>query len=154
VPSAGGSSWQGWDRIAERAEHWEDKTDALDGVEGNVFFFCAGYRDAAQLTLALTRYTAAHPEPSGTLEPTMSDNVRGVPALEFDHWDRASLRVGQDAIFVLGAPERHPYEAMRVIPRFATVERVERVEVRRLGILLFDADVYVCRGYRGPVAQP
>jgi hypothetical protein len=148
-PTVGGSSWHGWNDIAKRAEFWEEQIDARDGIEGNVFFFCAGYRDAAQLSLALARVSESTGR-EDVIEPTLSDNVRGDTALQFDHWDRPAGRVGQDAIFVLGDPRGQSKEVPRLRRYFEEMTLVEHVEIRRFGIPLFDAEIYTCSGYRGP----
>ncbi len=158
LPARAGTSWTGWEEIAARAEAWEDRLDPVDGVEGNFFYFAADYRDAAQLArnlLVLRRgeNPAEHPGASSVdFEPTLAQNVFGQSALQFDHWASPGHRIGQDALFVL--PRAHLREAVlpRVMPHFESVALAEHVAVRRLGIEVFDADIYVCRGYRGPIA--
>ncbi len=146
-PAHRGSSWTGWDRIAARAEHWEDVVDDADGIEGNFFFFGADYRDSAQLGLALHQLVR---HDDGPLEPTLSCNVLGLPALQFDHWDPPAGRIGQDAVFVLYRSEQRKTLVDQVRARFDAIELAERVEVRRFGVRLADAAIYVCRGYHGP----
>lgn len=149
VPQTQGSSWSGWDEIAATAERWEEQIDTADGVEGNVFFFAGNYRDAAQLTHAL-RVRSGATLPADLVEPTLAENVLGRPALQFDHWSAPAAHVGQDAIFVLSRPERRQKLVDEVRPHFAAIERVDHLEIERLGIRLTTADVYVCRSYWGP----
>jgi dolichol-phosphate mannosyltransferase len=154
VPSWSGSSWTGWDQIAARAEAWEETVDRQDGVEGNCFFFAADYRDASQLqrNLLIVRRKNLHENPAeGNLdfEPTMAQNVFGMRALQYDHWSQPRDRVGQDAIFVLPRPEQRDGMVLEAGRHFTSIEKVEHVEVRRLWIVL-EADIYVCRGYKGP----
>jgi hypothetical protein len=158
LPPGRGSSWTGWEQIAERAEVWEDRVDPADGVEGNFFFFAADYRDAAQLGRALLLQRRGedpveHPFAADfAFEPTLAQNVIGMRALQFDHWNRPADRLGQDAIFVLPRPQQRQDMVDEARRRFDSIEKVERVEIRRLGLHLVDADLYVCRGYRGPNA--
>ncbi|MCB9870134.1 MAG: glycosyltransferase family 39 protein [Planctomycetes bacterium] len=149
VPQPAGTSWQGWDRIAERAEYWEEQLDARDGVPDNVFFFASGYRDAAQLSLHLKRRTRRM---SGDhhLEAVLAQNVFGVSALQFDHWEPADKHIGQNAIFVLLRPDRRHGEIDKLNRHFASATRVERVEIRVFGRRVAVADIYEARGYRGP----
>jgi hypothetical protein len=156
VPPGKGSSWMGWDQVAARAEFWEDEVDVRDGIEGNVFFFAADYRDSAQLGHSLSRLWASEGEhhvvtsgPDGG-EPTLAQNVLGQKALQFDHWTAPRSRIGQHAIFVLPRPEGREEMVQRATARFERIEKMERVHVASLGITLFDADIYTCYGYRGP----
>ncbi len=148
VPIGAGSSATGWDEIAQRARHWEQTHDPQDGVEGNLFFFCSDYRDAAQLGRQLR--ILADRDGASVLAPTLAQNVFGQPSLQFDHWDQPSARIGQDAIYVLPRADKRPGEIAKLTARFASIERKERVVVERFGIRLYYADVYACRGYRGP----
>jgi hypothetical protein len=157
VPPGRGSSWEGWDEIAERAEYWEDTIDVEDGREGNVFFFAADYRDAAQLGRNLEllwrkegehHLIAGHTD-SG--EPTLAQNVIGVKALQFDHWERPRWHVGQDAIFVLPRPAQRAAVLAEVGRCFESVDRLDRFDIERLGIRLMQVDIFVCRSYRGPI---
>lgn len=160
IPPGKGSSWIGWDEIAARAEAWEDRIDAEDGIEGNVFFFGADYRDAAQLGRALKilwKDEDEHPGPAGgrdSGEPTLAQNVFAKPALQYDHWEPPANRTGQDAIFVLPRPDDREAQVEEATRCFVKVEKVERVTIRRLGIHLLDADIYVCHTYRGPQKRP
>lgn len=156
MPAGRGTSWTGWHELAARAEHWEEQLDADDGLHGNVFFFAADYRDAAQLGRALhlmweqdrqVRGDAADPG-----EPTLAQNVLGLRALQFDHWTPPQDRIGQDAIFVLPRPERRGEMVGMAADRFESVELAEHFKVQRLGICVANADIYVCRGYKGPDA--
>jgi 4-amino-4-deoxy-L-arabinose transferase-like glycosyltransferase len=158
VPPGRGSSWVGWEEIAAKAEAWEDRVDEVDGIEGNIFFFAADYRDAAQLGRNLRmqwdregihQVMAGFPD-SG--EPTMAQNVISKPALQFDHWNAPADRIGQDAIFVLPRPRQREAMVDQARRHFASIERVEQMQIHRLGIHVLDADVYVCRDYRGPDA--
>ncbi|MGE3175491.1 MAG: ArnT family glycosyltransferase [Planctomycetota bacterium] len=151
VPQRAGTSWTGWDEIAASAAHWEAVIDEPDGVEGNVFFFATNYRDSAQLARHLKLYCAVA-EPDEVVEPTLAQNVVGEQALQFDHWSPPQARIGQDAIFVLPRPEQRHRFVDLVAARFRSVERVDSVHVRRLGIEVMTADVFVCREYRGPRA--
>ncbi len=149
MPQGAGSSWTGWDEVAARAETWEERIDVEDGVEGNLFFFCSDYRDSAQLgrnLMLLHDAGTAMPE----LEPTLAQNVLGQPSLQFDHWTSPTDRIGQDAIYVLPRADRRPNEIEKVAARFRSIEKKDRVEIRRLGVKVGYADVYVCRDYRGP----
>ncbi|MCB9883391.1 MAG: glycosyltransferase family 39 protein [Planctomycetes bacterium] len=155
VPSSKGTSWAGWDEIAQRAEEWEEIVDQRDGIEGNVFFFGPDYRDAAQLSRSLSMLWSSsghHREASARDrgEPVLAQNVLGIQALQFDHWTNPASRIGQDAIFVVPRPNHRSGMVERASECFDEVRRVDHVEVRRLGISLFDAEIYECRGYRGP----
>jgi hypothetical protein len=156
VPPGHGSSWTGWDQIAKRAEIWEDRIDVEDGIEGNVFFFGADYRDSAQLWRNLRLYwdlEGEHqvvPGEPDSGEPTLAQNVISLRALQFDHWSPPKERLGQDAIFVLPRPDQRAEMVEAATRHFHSVEKVERVAIERLGIHLVDVDIYVCRNYRGP----
>lgn len=154
LPAGRGSSWTGWDEIAEHAERWEERFDHQDGVEGNMFFFAADYRDAAQLgrNLHLLWHRDGHHccDTWDAGEPILAQNVLGLRALQFDHWAPPCKRIGQDAIFVLPRPVGREEVVKRAADRFAAVELVERVNVKRLGIDLVEAEIYVCRDYQGP----
>lgn len=155
LPPGRGSSWTGWEEIAQHAEAWEDKVDLEDGIEGNMFFFAADYRDAAQLGRNLKifwgkeRAVASPPIDEG-YESTLAQNVVGIDALQFDHWDAPKERIGQNAIFVLPRPDVREAMVKLAKAHFEKVEKVERVKITRLGIHLFDTEIYVCHGYRGP----
>jgi hypothetical protein len=158
LPPGRGSSWTGWEQIAAHAERWEDRFDPADGEEGNFFYFAADYRDAAQLGRSLLlrrRHGDPHGHPlAGSIdfEPTMAQNVLGKRALQYDHWNSPRDRVGQDAIFVLPRPEQRG-EMVRAAARcFASIEKLDRLELCTLGVHIVDADFYLCRGYKGPVA--
>lgn len=155
VPSGRGSSYVGWDEVAARAEYWEDEIDLVDGIEGNVFFFAADYKDAAQLGRSLALLWEEEGEhhvvpgfpDSG--EVTMAQNVIDKPALQYDHWAQPALRGGQDAIFVLPRPDARQAMVDEVRDHFDRIEKVERVDVQRFGIHVMAADIYVCHGYVG-----
>jgi dolichol-phosphate mannosyltransferase len=156
VPPGRGTTWTGWEEIAARAEVWEDKFDPEDGIEGNIFYFAADYRDAAQLgRQVLLQRRKARPLEDGfaadpNFEPTLAQNVIGMRGLQFDHWSRPKDRIGQDAIFVLPRPEQRGAMVREASMRFLSMEKLERVQVCRLGVHHYDADIYVCRGYKGP----
>lgn len=156
MPPGSGSSWSGWEQIAARAELWEDRFDPADGIEGNFFYFAADYRDASQLGRSLLlhrRESDLHEHPlAGSIdfEPTMAQNVMGRRALQFDHWSRPTARIGQDAIFVLPRPQQRAPMVQEAARHFASMEKLERIEIRQLGIHLVDADLYLCRDYKGP----
>ncbi|MEZ6036931.1 MAG: glycosyltransferase family 39 protein [Planctomycetota bacterium] len=149
LPQRSGSSWHEWDRVAERAEHWEEQLDAQDGVEGNVFFFASDYRDAAQLSLHLTRRHQLM-EPGHQLEFVLAQNVFGKQALQFDHWEPACEHVGEDAIYVLPRPDGRPGELELLRQHFDSVELSERLQVGAFGIERGTVDIYTARCYRGP----
>jgi len=153
LPQGTGSTWTGWEEIAACAEHWEEVIDSPDGREGNVFFFGADYGDAAQLERQL-KLREAEQAPGEVVEATLAQNVVGEPALQFDHWAAPSDHIGEDAVLVLPRPELRDGFRRRVESKFDDVSRVEHVTVRRLGIPVLDADVFVCRHYRGPRATP
>ena len=156
VPPGRGSSWAGWDELAERAEKWEERLDQQDDVASNVFFFAADYRDAAQLgrSLRLLWATDGHHrcDASDPGEPTLAQNVLGQRALQFDHWSPPGARIGQDAVFVLPRPAARGEMVGKARQVFATVELAEHVQVKCMGIDLLAADIYVCRGYTGPAS--
>lgn len=149
VPQSSGSSWNGWDEIAARAEHWEEELDARDGKEGNVFFFASSYRDAAQLFRGLKIHMCVMPG-DHKVEPVMAQNVFGETALQFDHWEPTANHVGQNAIYVLLRPDRRPLELQKLQQHFESIKKLERVTVERLGWTVAEADIYEAIGYRGP----
>jgi dolichol-phosphate mannosyltransferase len=155
VPAGRGSSWVGWDEVARKAEYWEDATDTKDGIEGNVFFFAADYRDAAQLGRSLRRLwdeKGEHPKVPGQpeSEPTLAQNVFGLRALQFDHWTSPKSRIGQDAVFVLPRAEQRDAMIAMASQHFDRIEKVDHVQVTYLWIVVFEADIYVCHNYHGP----
>lgn len=156
VPAGRGSSWTGWDEVARRAEFWEDEMDVKDGIEGNVFFFAADYRDSAQLSRNLRRLWDSEgehqrlPGQPDSGEPTLAQNVLGQRALQFDHWTPPASRIGQNAIFVLPRPKQRDEIAKMATMRFDRAEMVEHVRVMCLWIVVFEADIYVCYNYHGP----
>ena len=156
VPPGRGTTWTGWEEIAARAGAWEDKLDPADGIEGNIFYFAADYRDAAQLGRQVLLQRRKQNRLANGLaddpnfEPTLAQNVIGMRALQFDHWSRPKDRIGQDAIFVLPRPEQRAAMVREAGLRFQSIEKVERVQVCRLGVHQFDADIYACHGYKGP----
>lgn len=111
LPPPSGTSWSGWQEIAARAKYWEDIVEAEDGIEDNMFFFGADYRDSAQLGRCLAMLlpdTHHHGKVLGHVgadEDVMAQNVVGLPALQFDHWGSPAAHVGQNAIFVLPRPQ-------------------------------------------------
>ncbi|MEZ5963045.1 MAG: glycosyltransferase family 39 protein [Planctomycetota bacterium] len=147
-----GTSWIGWQEIAAAAETWEDRTDLAQPPDNDVFFFAANYRDAAQLAHSLALHWREHPhaDPQAAGQPVLAQNVLGDPALQFDQWTDARAQIGRDAIFVLPRPEQREIVLERVRQHFRSIERVEDVEVRRLGCQVMTAHIYVCRGYLGP----
>jgi hypothetical protein len=147
-PQHRGSSWTGWSEIATAADAWEQRIDAEDTIDGNVFVFAADYKDAAQLTRAL-RVLATERHDSMPSPQALAQNVFGQPALQFDHWDSPASHIGQAAIFVL--PRANERQAMveRMRACFDSSEKVDHVDVTRFGVKVLDADVYVCRGYKG-----
>lgn len=151
VPQKRGSSWTGWTDLAARAEHWEERLDKEDGIEGNVFFFAADYKDAAQLSRSLQILHEGLDEPH-RLEPTLAQNVLGEAALQFDHWEPPLHHVGENAIFVLPRAADRSSIVDKVRARFRSIDRVDQVQITRLGVDVLNADVYVCRDYRGPQA--
>jgi dolichol-phosphate mannosyltransferase len=150
-PQPRGSSWAGWSELAACAEKWEEKIDPEDGIEGNVFFFAADYKDASQLTRHLHILDEDLP-PAHALEPILAQNVLGERALQFDHWSQPSSHLGQDAIFVLPRATERGSVVDKVKQHFASVEMVEEVSIDTLGFHLMTADIYVCRAYRGPLS--
>lgn len=152
-PQHRGSSWTGWSEVADAAEKWEERVDPEDQKEGNVFFFAADYKDAAQLTHGLCQHEEQHPE-EPPIEPVLAQNALGRPALQFDQWERPQLHEGQDAIFVLPRADERQSHVEEARAHFASIEKVERVDVERLGIRVMSADIYVCRDYKGPLTTP
>lgn len=154
VPPGRGSSWTGWDELAEHAEKWEERIDQQDDVESNVFFFAADYRDAAQLGRSLRLLWAADDhhrcDATDPGEPILAQNVLGQRALQFDHWTPPNARVGQDAVFVLPRPKGREEMVQKAAARFASIELAEHVQVECMGIDLVEADIYVCHAYKGP----
>ena len=148
-PQHRGSSWSGWEEIAASADKWAHELDREDGARGNVFLFASDYKDAAQLTHALHRECLGEGEHGCELS-VLAQNVIGRPALQFDHWDQPSGHVGQSAVFVLPRAERRGIVLDAVRDRFGSAERVDHIDIERLGVHVFDADIYVCRGYKGP----
>jgi 4-amino-4-deoxy-L-arabinose transferase-like glycosyltransferase len=148
VPQSKGSTWSGWDRIAAAAESHRLQLDAEDQVQGNVFLFGADYKDSAQLLRALTIL-------SGDTKPAsvLAQNVCGDPALQFDHWDPPKRHIGEHAIFVLARPDDRQEEVAQVKAFFASVEVKERVVVTALGWPILEADLLICRSYRGPFVE-
>ncbi len=159
LPPGSGSSWHGWSTVAAHAERWEEMVDLEDGIEGNMFFFAADYRDAAQLDRNLKLHWmaegAAHGErlALGETEPTLAQNVLGKAALQFDHWDAPERHLGQNAVFVLPRPQQRVLMVQEARRRFEQVECVEHLSIDTWGIHQSDFDIYVCRGYRGPKAK-
>lgn len=152
-PQHRGSSWTGWSEIAACADRWARRIDAEDGSEGNVFLFASDYKDSAQLTLALRQNDDASGASQAPM-PVLAQNVLGRPALQFDHWENPSIHVGQSAVFVLPRAERRMAVLEPVRERFGSTERVDHVDIERLGVHVFDADIFVCRDYKGPGAGP
>ena len=145
IPQNRGSTWSGWDAIAAAALDHYQRLDAEDGTQGNAFFFGADYKDSAQLMRALKILG------NGTLPgPVLAQNVVGKPALQFDHWDPPTGHVGGDAIFVLARSDARQREIVDCRAHFASVELVQQVVIRTLGIEVLEASVFACRGYRGP----
>ena len=159
VPPGHGSSWTGWAELAVHAECWEEKVDPEDGVEGNVFFFAGDYKDAAQLGRSLKLLWQQTGDEASVVatpdhgEPALAQNVMGMEALQFDHWDDPRSHLGQNAIFVLPRAGQRDFVRESVGRCFETIEMVETVPIHSLGIHLFDAEIYVCRGYRGPLPK-
>lgn len=157
LPPGRGTSWTGWDEIAACAEKWEEQLDGADGIEGNVFFFAADYRDAAQLgrnlQLMWVMDPKHHGDPARPGEPVLAQNVLGQRALQFDHWASPAALVGQDAVFVLPRPKGREEMVRKAEERFASVELVERLQVECMGVDLIDVNLYVCKGYRGPEVE-
>jgi hypothetical protein len=146
VPQGRGSSWSGWDRIASSARQAAARLDAADGVADNVFFFGVDYKDSAQLSRNVAMLDAA-----GHRSAVLAQNVRGRPALQFDYWDQPSRHIGDDASVVVTRPDRrteHVEDAKRF---FESLERVERIPIRRGVWSVLDVDLYACRAYKGPV---
>jgi 4-amino-4-deoxy-L-arabinose transferase-like glycosyltransferase len=146
LPAGRGSSWVGWDRIAERAAEVAAGVDATDQEQGNVFLFGSDYKDAAQLQHSLAESVA-----DGDRWPVLAQNVYGERALQFEHWDAPAGHVGEDAVFVLAHPERRAEAALaRVRPHFDSVESAGRVSVTRFGYEVMTAELFLCRAFRGP----
>ncbi len=145
-PQNRGATWSGWDRIANRAAELQDRFDREDEVEGNVFYFCVDYKDAAQLTRGLRLHAKAwNPE-----EPVLAQNVYGGPALQFDYWDDPLDFIGEDALLVLPRPEQRQGQLRQVRAHFGKVTKVDGLAIERLGIRVLEVDVYRCEGYLGP----
>lgn len=149
VPQSSGSSWSGWDEIAARAEYWEEQLDKRDGIEGNVFFFASGYRDAAQLFRALKMHMYVMPA-DHDFEAVMAQNVFGETALQFDHWEPTASHIGQNAIYVLPRPDDRPRELEKLRRHFKSVQKLERVRTMKFGWCVAEADIYEAIEYRGP----
>ena len=154
VPAGRGSSWSGWDELAQHAEKWEERLDRQDERESNVFFFAADYRDAAQLGRNLRILWNLDGHHSGTAddpgEPTLAQNVLGQRGLQFDLWTPPHSCIGQDAVFVLPRPVGREEMVQKAAARFQRIELAEHVQVVCLGIDLVTADIYLCHGYKGP----
>lgn len=150
LPQRGGSSWNGWEEIAARVRFWEEELEGPQGEAHQLFFFGANYRDAAQLMRHLSPGVFEGAAPGEVFRPTLAQNVFGEAALQFDYWEQPERFIGQDAIFVLPRPDDRRALPARVRPWFAEMRHVERVSVRRLGIHIVDADIFLCYGYRRP----
>jgi dolichol-phosphate mannosyltransferase len=148
VPQSQGSNWYGWDRIAAAALQAQLKLDSEDGRTGNTFFFGSDYKDSAQLLRALTILGGGRP-----YAPVMAQNVFGEDALEFDHWEQPEAHVGESAVFVLPRADNRPNEVEDCGRVFGDVQRAQRVAIDFLGVHVLDADIYLCRQYRGPARR-
>lgn len=151
VPQRSETTWYGWDRIAERASCWRREVEARPDARRPLFFAAADHKDAAQLWRALSLAGGAAPD--AALPPVLSENLFGEPALEFDHWTAPRDQVGRDAIFVLARPERRKHHPERLRAVFFSTALLEHVEVECLGRTVLSADIWWCRGYRGPATE-
>jgi dolichol-phosphate mannosyltransferase len=151
-PQGGGSSWSGWEEIGKRALAIAKKVEREDAIADNVFFFASGYRDSAQLgrTTLLAKCVAGD---EGTLPPILAQNVIGERALQFDHWESPAAHIGHSAVYVLPRADARPNEIEKVRSVFDSIEKIERFELTTFGIRQMYADIFICRGYRGPPRQ-
>jgi dolichol-phosphate mannosyltransferase len=148
VPQSKGSTWYGWDQIAKAALQVQEKLDSEDGRTGNTFFFGSDYKDSAQLLRALTILGDGKP-----YAPVMAQNVFGEDALEFDHWEQPERHIGESAVFVLPRSHDRPNELEACKRAFGDVQFAQGVAIDFLGIRVLDADIYLCRQYRGPARR-
>lgn len=152
APTTGGTSWAGWDEVARASEKWLHDLDGRDGKPGNVFVFSADYRDCAQLLRARTLLrddATFRPHDA----PTLAPHVWGAPGLQFEYWTSAPSRIGQDAVYVLPRPGGRDKKVEHVQRVFTRIEKVDHIDVQRLGITVMDADIWLCFGYRGPAGS-
>lgn len=149
--TGGGTSWVGWEEIAAAADTWQQRTDLADGPDNSVFFFSPNYRDSAQLARELSRrWRQSPPRQPAAERQVLAQNVLGEPALQFDAWTKAEQQLGRDAILVLPRPDERELFLERASTHFKSIEKVESVEVYRLGLEVMTADIYVCHDYLGP----
>ena len=145
VPQTGNTNWTGWKHIAQRAEHWEHVLDAEDGIEGDIFFFCENDHDSSQLARNLWLYVPDW----NSKERISAQNVFGLRAVGYDYWNDLKAAVGQDAIFVLTSPEHRRWSVDRLQLLFKKVQRVEEVQIIRMGRTVVTAEIYTCKDYAG-----
>jgi len=142
VPGSHRCSWAGWPEVAGRVAHWHE---TLEHADGNAFVFTFDDGDSAQLWRALAVRSSKEAAPE--LPPVLAQNVIGLPALQFDLCCNVATFRSQNAVLVDAYPEEPDSKLDLARRAFKSVDLVEHVVARRLGVPVLRANVYLCRNY-------
>jgi len=134
APLGNADNWSGW---AEAARRIEGLQGALAEQDERTFVFSTHYMGSALLAFYLT----GHPR-------TYAQDVYGQRALQFDYWPVLDSMAGASGILALEGPANQapPQQLARF---FASVSKVDSLEIRPGTPNSRRIDLYLCRGYRG-----
>jgi hypothetical protein len=140
----------GWDHLADRVA--AARAQLARGARGRVHVGADRYQDAASISFELARRAGAEAgiRPiDGTF--AFATNLSG-RRNQYDLWPRLPevARPGDDLVLALDdSPEEMHGTARRLAPYFASVERGERVELKRGDGVQTVRRLYLLRGWTG-----
>lgn len=131
----GMNSWSGW---AEAAQHVDrlQRADRAAGVRS--FVFAPTYKSSALLRYHLP----GQPR-------TYAQDIYGAPALQFDHFPLDENLKGATGYLVLSDQAQSQLDLQRVAPHFATLQKVDDLQVEAFGRVTRRITIYRGTLYKG-----
>jgi hypothetical protein len=134
APIGKANTWDGWPEAARRIDQIQRELAARGEAS---FVFSTNYKNSALLAF----HRAGHPR-------TYAQDIYGERALQFDFWQPEPLA---GATGILAIDDRRDEAAVpdEMRPYFASITKLESLDIRHGGRTTRRIDIYLCRGYRG-----
>ncbi|MCA9752420.1 MAG: glycosyltransferase family 39 protein, partial [Gemmatimonadetes bacterium] len=148
VPWAWNDDWAGWHEIAEQTS---EVGRALRDEGPPTFYFATSHKIAAHVAHGLRGLR----EGRDPWVPVLGGNVVGEAGLAFDYWTSPTEFRGGNAVCVVRPrPGKGRDDVIRkASPHFASFTLAREIEVKRLGVVVQRAELWVGRDYLGPAAE-
>lgn len=130
------NSWSGWKEAAARVDQREAEIRA-QGVDS--FVFSPNYKISSLVWFHRRRD-----------ERTYAQDIIGQRALQFDYFPPGRKLEGATGLLVLSDQSQSKVDMAMVRARFATVERIDVLDIGAMGKTTRSIEIWRCTGYRGP----